>query len=161
MRVPEIYDEFFGEKRENRETGEEIYQELKELENLPPEKKLAFWRKYFSRCIRCSACKQVCPLCYCEECILEKTDPHWVLPLATPEEAFAYHIIRFYHQAGRCTSCGECERVCPVNIPLRLIYEKLAKTIKELYDYTPGIDPEQKPPLLTFKPEDKEMESIL
>ena len=61
-------------------------------------------------------------------------------------------MIHAFHLAGRCTGCGECERVCPMEIPVALVKEKLNQIVKELLDYEAGLDPEAKPPLMTFDP---------
>jgi ferredoxin len=70
-------------------------------------------------------------------------------------EKFLFHFIHALHLAGRCTECGECERVCPMDIPVTLIKEKLNQIVRELLGYEAGIDPEASPPLLTFSPEEK------
>jgi Na+-translocating ferredoxin:NAD+ oxidoreductase RnfC subunit len=64
--------------------------------------------------------------------------------------------MRAFHLAGRCIGCGECERVCPMGLPLMKLNKKIEKEIKELFDYKPGIDTEQKPLLAMFKPDDPE-----
>jgi len=38
-----------------------------------------------------------------------------------------------------------------MNIPLRSLNKKVEKDLLELFDYTAGIDIEQKPPLTTYK----------
>ena len=68
-----------------------------------------------------------------------------------------FHIIRAYHVAGRCTDCGECSRVCPQNIPLHLLNRKFIKDINAFYgDYQAGEDPDAKPPLGTYRTDDRE-----
>jgi len=64
--------------------------------------------------------------------------------------------MRAFHLAGRCVGCGECERACPVNIPLMELNKKLTKDVKELFEYTSGIEVEEKPLFGTFKPDDPE-----
>jgi Na+-translocating ferredoxin:NAD+ oxidoreductase RnfC subunit len=64
--------------------------------------------------------------------------------------------MRAFHLAGRCTGCAECERVCPMDIPLMLLNKKLEKEIKELFDYAPGINPKNKPLFAMYKPDDPE-----
>ena len=63
-----------------------------------------------------------------------------------------FHLIHALHLAGRCTECGECERACPMGIPLGLLKKKINKEMLDLFGYTAGIDPADKPPLFTFRP---------
>ena len=65
-----------------------------------------------------------------------------------------FHLARAYHLAGRCAGCGECERVCPVNLPLMLLNRKLEKDIKDIFEYTAGTNPDEKPLLSSFNPKD-------
>jgi Fe-S oxidoreductase len=37
--------------------------------------------------------------------------------------------------AGRCVDCGLCEEACPVDIPLRLLYRKANRIVKDLFGY--------------------------
>lgn len=112
-----------------------------------------FWRRQFERCIRCFACRSVCPMCYCEECIVdsitfsvmpdttaeEKANRiRWIERSATRSDNIGYHLTRALHLAGRCIDCGECERVCPVRIPLRLLNNKLEREARERFSYEPG-----------------------
>jgi Na+-translocating ferredoxin:NAD+ oxidoreductase RnfC subunit len=65
-----------------------------------------------------------------------------------------WQIMHAMHLAGRCTDCGECERACPMTIPIQRIRRKLNQEIKELFAYEAGIDPEATPPLYTFQVEE-------
>lgn len=116
----------------------EDFLEVKELEALSLEERAEYWNKAFRDCLRCYACIKVCPLCYCENCFVDKTTPQWVAKNYEIGTLRDFHIIRAFHLAGRCIDCGECQRVCPVNIPLRRLNQKLRKILKEEYNYTPG-----------------------
>ncbi|MFQ5901687.1 MAG: 4Fe-4S dicluster domain-containing protein, partial [Thermodesulfobacteriota bacterium] len=108
--------------------------------------------KEMSRCIRCYACRNVCPTCYCmHQCIAQTRKPNWMSQNTGTVEKKFFQIIRAIHNAGRCTDCGECQRVCPMGIPINLINKKLGKEVLELFSYTTGIDVEEKPPLMTFR----------
>lgn len=152
--TPIIYDVLIDEKI--KPSIKENYNQIITFEKKPLEDKWKFWEEQFSKCIRCYACRNVCPVCFCEECMAEQLDPQWLYRSVNISENTTWHIMRAFHLAGRCTGCGECERVCPMNIPLMLLNKKLEKEIKELFDYTPGIDPENKPLFAMYNPNDSE-----
>lgn len=153
QRVPLIYDVLIGEEPE--ESGHEDYQDVVELENMPPGQRLAYWTREFDRCIRCYACRQVCPGCYCSECVAEQLEPRWMgIAIDLPQKQF-FHIMRAYHLAGRCSDCNACEEACPVGIPLSLINRKVAKEVEALFAYRTGQDEETPPPLATFRQEEE------
>ncbi len=128
------------------------------LENSTAEERYEFWRGELSRCIRCNACRNVCPACSCEQCVFDnkKSGVANTAP-ADPFEENLFHIIRAFHVAGRCTDCGECSRVCPQHIPLHLLNRKFIKDINELYGpYQAGADTESRAPLTNFTEQDCE-----
>lgn len=130
-------------------------EELDSLDAAPREERFAFFREHFDRCIRCYACRDVCPLCYCRECVTEKTSPQWVEVSVKPSSNAYWNLIRAYHLAGRCVDCGECDRACPVDIPLRLLNRKLSGIVGEFFGYVPGTSTEATPAMLDFR-EDEE-----
>jgi len=125
-----------------------------EIEEKPLAERAAYWEEQFSRCLRCYACRNACPLCYCEDCILDRLDPTWINRAVNFSENTAYHLARAFHLAGRCVECGECERVCPANIPLGKLNRKLAREVREQYGFEAGLDPEAKPFPSSYKPDD-------
>jgi formate hydrogenlyase subunit 6/NADH:ubiquinone oxidoreductase subunit I len=160
VHIPRIYDVLIRSKTslskyEPAESANE-YGGVKELEAKSTPERWRFWQQQFEKCIRCYACRQICPLCYCSECITEKTMPQWILPSPSLSGNTTWNVVRAFHLAGRCIDCGECERACPVNIPLRKLNKKLEKEIKAMFDYVPGLDPKKKPPLIDFRMDDPE-----
>ena len=155
-----IYDELFGEEGEVTDAAR--FKMVEKLESMTPDQRFSFWRKELSRCIRCNACRNVCPACSCEKCVFDN-DASGVANKAAADsfEENMFHIIRAFHVAGRCTDCGECSRVCPQNIPLHLLNRKFIKDINELYgEYQAGEDLETKCPLTDYTKDDAEPDII-
>ena len=150
------YDELIGEEGDILDSKR--FDEVARLEAMTADERYAFWQNEFSRCIRCNACRDICPACTCEKCVFDNNKLYTSQKVAqTSFEESLYHIIRAWHVAGRCTDCGECSRVCPEHIPLHLINRKFAKDINEIYGpYIAGSDLETKPPMLTFTEDDAE-----
>ena len=151
---PLVYDFLVGGELE-RQAEEETYSDIVEAEAESLATRREFWLEQFGRCIRCYACRQVCPGCYCHECLAEQVDPLWVGIGIDFSEKYFFHVMRAYHLAGRCIDCNECERVCPVNIPLSLLNRRIAREITELFDYTPGLSTDDPSPLMTFHPNEE------
>jgi ferredoxin len=153
--TPSIYDFLAGELPKEQPPPTEPYPDVAELEAKSIAERRSFWAQHFSRCIRCYACRQVCPGCYCNECFVEQLDPLWVGIRIAPCENQIWHAIRAFHLAGRCIGCNECERVCPVNIPLSQLNRKLEKEVLELFHFQAGTSAEAVPPFATFKKEER------
>ena len=151
------YDELIGEDGEVIEDCGR-FDMVEKLEAMTPDERFAFWRGELSRCVRCNACRNVCPACTCEQCVFDNPNSGVSQKAAaTSFEENMFHIIRAFHVAGRCTDCGECSRVCPQNIPLHLLNRKFIKDINEFYGtYQAGEDPNAKPPLGTYTKNDRE-----
>jgi ferredoxin len=128
--------------------------EIARLEALTPAERWAYWKEQFAKCIKCYACRQVCPFCFCEQCLCDRNKPQMVESTPRPAGNTAWHIVRAMHLAGRCAGCAECERVCPMDIPLNLLNRKMAKELKELYAYEAGFEVNDKGPLATFTDKD-------
>lgn len=155
------YDELLdgcNEAELDAETAQKRFAKVSELEAMSPDERFEFWRGELSRCIRCNACRNVCPACSCEMCVFD--NPNSGISQKAAADTFEenmFHIIRAFHVAGRCTDCGECSRVCPQNIPLHLLNRKFIKDINEIYgDYQAGFDTESRAPLNTYNTEDVE-----
>lgn len=149
---PVIYDEVVGEKVEGYKGNQ--YEEIEEFEKNSPKERREYMVKELSRCIRCYACRNSCPSCYCQECFVDSNQPKWLEKGQNIEDIFFYHIVRAYHMAGRCVDCGSCQNACPMDINILKLTRKLNKDVKNLYDYECGLDPDNPPALSTFEQDD-------
>ena len=138
------------------------FAEVEALEAMTEDERFAFWRNELSKCIRCNACRNVCPACSCVKCVFD--NPNSGIAAKANDDKFEeqlFHIIRAFHVAGRCTDCGECSRVCPQNIPLHLLNRKFIKDIDNLYgEYQAGETAEGKTPLTEYTESDTEPNDV-
>ena len=164
-----VYDEIMdsdgkitSKKEESQEDKEafnkERFEMVAKLEAMTADERFAFWQNELSKCIRCNACRNVCPACTCEQCVFDNPKSGIAQKAAADSfEEKMFHIIRAFHVAGRCTDCGECSRVCPQHIPLYLLNRKYIKDVDEIYgEYQAGEDTETRAPLNTYKTDDVE-----
>ena len=166
---PVISDFLSGEK--TKRNVEKPFQSVERIEDLSQEERWNFWKEQIDKCIRCYACRSVCPMCYCDECVVDSINLavtadttaeekaqkiRWLEKTAEGSENFVYHFVRAIHLSGRCIDCGECERACPLDIPIRFLNKKLEKEAKELFGYEAGFDPDQPSLFSSFKDDDPE-----
>ena len=149
----EIYDEIIDDEEARQPMPEaDRFEQVSKLEQMSHEERFEFWRNELSRCIRCNACRNVCPACTCVKCVFDNPNSGIASKAnVTDFEENMFHIIRAYHVAGRCTDCGECSRVCPQNIPLHLLNRKFIMDMNELYgDYQAGVGEEERTPMTSY-----------
>ncbi len=154
-RNPVIYDELVADLVEEQKDVDR-YEDVRRIEAMPPEEKYRFFDNLLSACIRCYACKNACPLCYCPTCFVDESRPQWVGKSINPTDTRTFHFLRAFHCAGRCTDCGACERACPMGIKVRTFTKKLEKDCLELYGWEAGLSLDERPPLDTYRPDDPE-----
>ena len=128
--------------------------EIARLEAMTPSERWEYWKEQFSKCIKCYACRQVCPYCFCEQCLCDRNRPQMVEQSPRPSGNTAWHIMRAMHLAGRCAGCAECERACPMDIPLNLLNRKMARELKDLFNSEAGFEVRDKGPLNSFDEHD-------
>ena len=130
------------------------FTDIEEFDAKTPKEKWEHISEALSVCTRCYACREACPMCYCNLCFVDQNKPVWFGKTTDLPDIIVYHLIRAFHMAGRCVACGACSLVCPMGIDLNIINRKLEKIVKERFDFTSGLDPDVLPPMVDFKMED-------
>lgn len=151
VHTPKLQDKLLGKATAaDVSPTDGCFADVAKIEAMPVNQRWQFWQEQFDRCIKCYACRQVCPLCYCKRCVVEKNQPQWVPSSAHQVGNFAWNVIRAMHLAGRCVGCGACERACPQSLPLMLLNKKMAKEVAAQFKYRAGYDPALAPAVKTF-----------
>lgn len=137
--------------------GDPVPPELAMLDKMTLEERLGFWKGQMDRCIRCYACRNACPMCVCRDfCVSDSRAPHWMSQGSTPKDKLFFQTIHALHLAGRCTGCGECQRACPMGIPILALRQQIWRAVNELFgDYRAGMNPKEIPPLMTYAVDEK------
>ncbi len=129
---------------------------LARLDAMTREERWAFWQGELARCVKCYACRNSCPMCYCGHCTMDCNRPQWV---PVPSHALGnleYHMVRAMHLAGRCVECGDCGRACPVGIPVHLLTFHAEESVHRQFGQRAGASSRLDYALSTFRPDDKE-----
>ena len=155
VRTPPLYDVLIGEEKEPTVNGD-FFEDVAEMEKKDFSERWNFWQEEFDRCIKCYACRNACPLCYCNICIVDKNRPQWISPSQHGQGNLSWNIVRAMHLGGRCVGCGACERACPMNIKIGLINQKLAKVVQDSFGYRAGMDPDAPMIVATYNVDDDE-----
>ncbi|MCS7254300.1 MAG: hydrogenase iron-sulfur subunit [Armatimonadota bacterium] len=156
VRRPKFYDHLIESKTEVEQSimpdpRDEL---VSFMESLSPDERWDFWMSQFAKCIRCYACRAACPMCYCEPCIAERNRPQWIPTTVDGKGNLTWNLVRSAHLIGRCVSCDECYRSCPMGIRLDLINRKLYNVVRQMFGYEAGFDAQVHPPLTTFREDD-------
>ena len=155
-RMPRSSDVTIGEAPAPAEPVASRYAELEAFFERSPGERMAYWQAELARCVKCYACRQACPLCYCERCLVDKNRPTVIDTSATLKGNFAWQITRAFHLAGRCVGCDQCTRVCPAGIDLRLLNLSLAQAAEEQFAFRAGEDPSREPIVGSYAQADRE-----
>jgi formate dehydrogenase subunit beta len=123
---------------------------------LPLEERWAFWSAELARCVKCYACRAVCPLCYCARCITDVNRPQWLPVSSDPAGNLEWNVVRAMHLAGRCIDCGSCAAACPEGLRIDLLHRALARETSVHFGAEPGYSTRKDYALSAYKPDDKE-----
>ena len=121
--------------------------------------------EFFDKCINCHNCMNVCPICYCKECLFDSAvfdlEAYKFIAKANkkglfkmPADSILFHITRMNHMILSCIQCGLCEQACPSNIPLLDLLVPVAEKAQSTFNYSPGKDSEEKLPLAVYREEE-------
>ena len=153
---PLVYDEIIGDEVPEK-SGIDRFAKIKETELLSKDEKQKFFEDIFSKCIHCYACRNVCPSCSCRECYADQYRTGWQGKQMNSSQNRFYGLTRALHVGDRCIECGECERVCPMNLPIMLQTGKILKDINDLFgEYECGLSADEVSALGTYQLNDPE-----
>ncbi len=150
---PVISDVMVSEEAEPMDADHE-YTGVDEFEELSLAERWKYFVGEMKKCIRCYACRNTCPSCYCKICFVEQSQPGWVGIGIDDADTQVFQIMRMFHMAGRCVDCGACAEVCPMGVDLRKFLKKLDKDGFELFNHRVGVVLDQPAPLATFREDD-------
>jgi ferredoxin len=154
---PKLFDHYIKAKKSAvPPVNTKRTEQLAALAKMTTAERWGFWSQELSRCIRCHACREACPMCFCVQCTAEKGTPLWIDSSSTPRANRAWQTMRVLHQAGRCVDCLECERACPEHIPLGLLARYVADSVERRFDYKAGDDPSVAAPMGIYRTDDDE-----
>jgi formate dehydrogenase (coenzyme F420) beta subunit len=152
---PVLHDAMLGPAAPSQDAERE-FEEVDAFEKLSPEERWAYFEGEMRKCMRCYACRNACPSCYCRSCFAEQSQPQWVGIGQDESDVQVFQLVRMYHMAGRCVDCGSCSAVCPMGVDLRKFLKKLDKDAFAFFQHRAGLSPDEPAPLGTAKEDDPE-----
>jgi formate dehydrogenase (coenzyme F420) beta subunit len=153
-RNPVLYDLLLGQPA--AEGPQDSFSDVDAFEELDQAERWAYLVAETGKCIRCYACRNACPLCYCPECFVDASQPQWVGKSTGLSDTMIFHLMRAFHLAGRCVGCGACENACPMGVDIGKLNRKLQKDVKDLFNHEAGVNLDEAGPLATFRVDDPE-----
>ena len=155
-RNPVVYDELIGEPVAETPPADR-YEQATLVEAMDAVARQDFFNSAWEKCLRCYACRNVCPCCTCRICFVDQRAVGWLGKQNNLTENRFYGLIRAFHISDRCIECGDCERVCPMNLPLMALNRELVKNMNELFGaYESGMDESRADALHSYSLDDVE-----
>jgi len=162
MSRSEVVKKVVAERTRKRDA---LFQEFKGIV-----KDLQSFLDRFSTCVRCHNCMVACPICYCKECVFRTAvfehDGDQFLRWADrkggirmPTDTLIFHLIRLSHMVTSCIGCGLCDSACPSRLPVATLFRSVGDRIQKMFQYVPGRNVEEAPPVATFKEDELKIES--
>ena len=158
----EVVNKVIAERTKKRDA---LFQEFKGIV-----KDLQAFLDRFSTCVRCHNCMVACPICYCKECVFRTAvfehDGDQFLRWADrkgsirmPTDTLIFHLIRMSHMVTSCIGCGLCDSACPSRLPVATLFRSVGDRIQKMFQYVPGRNIEEVPPVASFKEDELKIES--
>jgi len=158
----EVVSKVIAERTKKRDA---LFQEFKGIV-----KDLQAFLDRFSTCVRCHNCMVACPICYCKECVFRTAvfehDGDQFLRWADrkggirmPTDTLIFHLIRMSHMVTSCIGCGLCDSACPSRLPVATLFRSVGDRIQKMFQYVPGRNVEEVPPVASFKEDELKIES--
>ncbi len=158
----EVVNRMITKRTEKRDA---LFKEFKETV-----KDLRSFLDRFSTCIRCHNCMVACPICYCKECVLrtavfEHEGDQFLRwadrkgGIRMPTDTLIFHLIRMSHMVTSCIGCGLCDSACPSRLPVATLFRSVGDRIQKMFQYLPGRDVKETPPVASFKEDELKIES--
>lgn len=138
-----------------RKWQEKDFATLEEMDN---DERFSYWSGQFSHCVKCYGCRDACPICYCQDCILE-ADRGLIPPGEVPPHMM-FPMVRITHVMDSCVNCGQCQDACTMDIPISRLIFLLSKKIGDIFNYEPGTDVTKMPPLRTVTDQELSVEGV-
>jgi formate dehydrogenase subunit beta len=123
---------------------------------------MAEFSRDFAKCVLCKNCRDMCPVCYCVDCVFNGDD---YLPkgdallnrvfrtgsTGLPQGKELFHLIRMFHVSQTCVGCGACEEACPQGIPLTRYFKGNSERLQSIFSYISGRSLNEVIPYVTFQ----------